>query len=157
MNAIFKLLILDVDGVLTDGGMYYADSGDEFKKFNAKDGLAIQRVIKRFGLAIGIISNGHLTNLIQRRAQLLGITRVYVGTGNKLEILKSWCNELQIELSEVAYIGDDVNDLECMLQVGYSACPADAVQKIKDVAHIQLTKNGGDACVREFLDTYFDI
>ena len=75
----------------------------------------------------------------------------------ELEILKTWCNELQIELTEVAYIGDDVNDLECMMQVGYSACPADAVQKIKDIAHIQLTKKGGDACVREFLDSYFDI
>lgn len=153
----FKLLILDVDGVLTDGGMYYTESGDEFKKFNTKDGLAIQRVIKNYGLVCGIISNGHLTQLIQKRADLLGIQYCYVGPAKKIEVLNDWCAQLQLDLHQVAYIGDDVNDLECMLKVAYSACPNDAVDKIKAIAHLQLKRNGGDACVREFLDSYFDI
>ncbi|MCX6190026.1 MAG: hypothetical protein NTW54_10590 [Bacteroidetes bacterium] len=74
-----KLLLLDVDGVLTDGGMYYTESGDEFKRFNTKDGLAIQRLIAKYNIEVGIISSGHNINLIQRRANLLGISRVYVG------------------------------------------------------------------------------
>lgn len=153
----FKLLILDVDGVLTDGGMYYLEDGSEFKKFNTKDGLAIRRIIKEYRLPVGIISNGSKDKLIESRAQTLYIERVYVGHGDKLSILEDWCKELQIDLSEVAYIGDDVNDLACMSKVGYAACPADAVDKIKEVAHIILKRNGGQACVREFIEMYFDI
>jgi 3-deoxy-D-manno-octulosonate 8-phosphate phosphatase (KDO 8-P phosphatase) len=153
----FKLLILDVDGVLTDGGMYYLEDGSEFKKFNTKDGLAIRRIIKEYRLPVGIISNGSKDKLIESRAQTLYIERVYVGHDDKLSILEEWCKELQIDLSEVAYIGDDVNDLACMSKVGYAVCPADAVDKIKEVAHIILKRNGGQACVREFIEMYFDI
>lgn len=153
----FKLLILDVDGVLTDGGMYYLEDGSEFKKFNTKDGLAIRRIIKEYRLPVGIISNGSKDKLIESRAQTLYIERVYVGHDDKLRILEEWCKELQIDLSEVAYIGDDVNDLACMSKVGYAVCPADAVDKIKEVAHIILKRNGGQACVREFIEMYFDI
>jgi YrbI family 3-deoxy-D-manno-octulosonate 8-phosphate phosphatase len=153
----FKLLILDVDGVLTDGGMYYLEDGSEFKKFNTKDGLAIRRIIKEYALPVGIISNGSKVQLIQSRAETLYIDRVYVGHSDKLSILQQWCQELNITLEEVAYIGDDVNDLQCMSKVGCAACPADAVQKIKDVSHVLLKRNGGDACVREFIEMYFDI
>jgi YrbI family 3-deoxy-D-manno-octulosonate 8-phosphate phosphatase len=153
----FKLLILDVDGVLTDGGMYYLEDGSEFKKFNTKDGLAIRRIIKEYRLPVGIISNGSKDKLIESRAQTLYIERVYVGHDDKLSILEEWCKELQIDLSEVAYIGDDVNDLACMSKVGYAVCPADAVDKIKEVAHIILKRNGGQACVREFIEMYFNI
>jgi YrbI family 3-deoxy-D-manno-octulosonate 8-phosphate phosphatase len=153
----FKLLILDVDGVLTDGGMYYLEDGSEFKKFNTKDGLAIRRIIKEYKLPVGIISNGSKDKLIESRAQTLYIERVYVGHDDKLSVLEEWCKELQIDLSEVAYIGDDVNDLACMSKVGYAVCPADAVDKIKEVAHIILRRNGGQACVREFIEMYFDI
>lgn len=155
--APFKLLILDVDGVLTDGGMYYLEDGSEFKKFNTKDGLAIRRVIKQYEINVGIISNGSKETLIKSRAETLFINRVYVGHEDKLSVLQSWCSELNISLEEVAYIGDDVNDLQCMSKVGFAACPADAVEKIKAVAHIQLKKNGGEACVREFIEMYFDI
>lgn len=153
----FKLLILDVDGVLTDGGMYYLEDGSEFKKFNTKDGLAIRKIIKEYNLPVGIISNGSKDKLIQSRAKTLYIEKVYVGHENKLQILESWCKEMQISLHEVAYIGDDVNDLECMSKVGFAACPADAVDKIKAVAHVILKNNGGQACVREFIEMYFDI
>ncbi len=153
----FKLLILDVDGVLTDGGMYYLEDGSEFKKFNTKDGLAIRQVIKEYKLAVGIISNGSKDKLIQSRAQTLYIDRVYVGHENKMLILEEWCKELQISLNEVAYMGDDVNDLICMSKVGFAICPADAVDKIKAVSHVILKNNGGQACVREFIEMYFDI
>ncbi len=152
-----KLLILDVDGVLTDGGMYYTESGDEFKRFNTKDGLAIQRIVANHGIIVGIISSGHNINLIQRRADLLGISQLYVGRDNKLTILKKWCKSLKIKLTDVAYIGDDLNDLECMQKVGLAACPADAVSKIKQASHIVLNKNGGDACVREFIEMHWDL
>lgn len=93
----FKLLILDVDGVLTDGGMYYLEDGSEFKKFNTKDGLAIRRIIKEYRLPVGIISNGSKDKLIESRAQTLYIERVYVGHDDKLSILEEWCKELQID------------------------------------------------------------
>lgn len=150
-----KFLVLDVDGVLTDGGMYYSESGDEFKKFNAKDGLAIRRLTKS-GIPVGIISHGILTKLINKRAELLGIKYVYVGMGvKKLDILTNWCKELKIDLHDVAYIGDDINDIEVLQAVGVSACPFDAVLKVKDIAHHILQNNGGNACVREFIDEYF--
>ncbi len=152
-----KLLILDVDGVLTDGGMYYTESGDEFKRFNTKDGLAIQRVVSKYKIIVGIISSGHNINLIQRRADLLGISKVYVGKKNKLTVLRQWCKELNITVNDIAYIGDDLNDLKCMQAVGIAACPADAVDKIKNISHIILNRNGGDACVREFIDMHWDI
>src|ERR1035438_6889908 len=98
-----KFLVLDVDGVLTDGGMYYTESGDEFKKFNAKDGLAIRRLTKN-GIPVGIISHGHLSMLITKRAELLGIKYVCVGMEmKKLDILTKWCEELKIDLHDVAY------------------------------------------------------
>jgi YrbI family 3-deoxy-D-manno-octulosonate 8-phosphate phosphatase len=150
-----KFLVLDVDGVLTDGGMYYTESGDEFKKFNAKDGLAIRRLTKA-GIPVGIISHGHLSKLINKRAELLGIKHVYVGMGvKKMDILINWCNELKIDLNDVAYIGDDINDLEVLQAVGVSACPDDAVFKVKNNVHHVLQNNGGQACVREFIDEYF--
>jgi 3-deoxy-D-manno-octulosonate 8-phosphate phosphatase (KDO 8-P phosphatase) len=154
-NAI-KLVILDVDGVLTDGGMYYTENGDQFKKFNTKDGLAIKRLAQN-GIMFGIISNGSNTNLINLRAAHLGINHVYCGIDNKLTILKAWLQKLKIQPSEVAYIGDDVNDIECMQYVGFTACPNDAHFKIKAIANTILQLNGGQGCVREFLDFHFEV
>jgi 3-deoxy-D-manno-octulosonate 8-phosphate phosphatase (KDO 8-P phosphatase) len=96
-------------------------------------------------------------NLIQRRASLLKINHVYVGKDNKLEVLKEWCEKSNINLAEVAYIGDDLNDMECMQSVGISACPADAAEKIKKISSLILKRNGGDACVREFIEMYWEI
>lgn len=149
----FKFLALDIDGVLTDAGMYYTEGGDEFKKFNAKDGLAI-KTLSASGKYVGFISSGKNSKIINNRAELLGVQKVYVGTWNKLEVLENWCKELQIGLENVAYIGDDVNDLKVMERIGLSACPADAVPLVKEVAHIILSKKGGEGCVREFVDKY---
>ena len=150
----FKLLILDVDGVMTSGGVYFTESGDEFKKFNTKDGLAINRLTKS-GFQVGIISQGRTVNLVQRRADILGIQRVYVGQEKKTIILNQWCSDLKISMDEVAYIGDDVNDMECMKQVGLSACPADAANQIIAIAKLKLKAKGGKGCVREFIEIHF--
>ncbi|MCF8298908.1 MAG: HAD-IIIA family hydrolase, partial [Saprospiraceae bacterium] len=148
-----KLLILDVDGVMTDGGMYYTEGGDEFKKFDTKDGMAIKKLTAS-GFPIGIISSGFNANLVERRAKLLGIQNVYVGGESKMGILKKWCKELAIQLENVAFIGDDINDEEVMKAVGFSACPANAVDKIKNIASVILKREGGNACIREFVDEW---
>lgn len=148
-----KLVILDVDGTMTDGGMYFTENGDQMKKYNTKDGMAIKREVRN-GIKFGIISHGHKLNMIQDRAILLGIDHVYVGQENKIVILTQWCEELGITLNEVAFIGDDINDIEIMERVGLSACPADAVKSVKTIANIILSKNGGAGCVREFLDEW---
>lgn len=148
-----KLVVLDVDGTMTDGGMYYTESGDQIKKFNAKDGLAIKRRAAE-GLKFGIISHAFRSEAIAQRAKLLSIEKVYVGQEKKSEILNAWCTELGISLSQVAYIGDDINDIDVMEKVGFAACPADSVKEIKKIAHVVLSHKGGDACIREFLDEW---
>lgn len=148
-----KLVVLDVDGTMTDGGMYYTESGDQIKKFNSKDGLAIKRRSAE-GLMFGIISHAFRSEAIAQRAKLLSIQKVHVGQEKKSDILNAWCTELGISLSQVAYVGDDVNDLEVMEKVGFCACPADSIKEIKKIAHVVLTRKGGDACIREFLDEW---
>jgi 3-deoxy-D-manno-octulosonate 8-phosphate phosphatase (KDO 8-P phosphatase) len=148
-----KLLVLDVDGVMTDAGMYYTENGDQIKKYNARDGIAIQHLVKK-GFQLAIISSGYKAEMVKARAELLGIQYCYVGRESKLEILQSHCNELGIELENVAIIGDDINDLDVFRKVGFSACPSDAVLVIKSHADVILTKKGGEGCVREFVDGY---
>lgn len=148
-----KLLVLDVDGVLTDAGMYYTEKGDEFKKFNARDGLMIRRITAK-GFQVGILSNGFNENLVKARATLLGIQNVRVGQFKKMDVLTEWCTQMNIPFQEVAFIGDDINDEELMTKVGLAVCPIDALERIKQVSHLILNKKGGDGCVREFLDEY---
>ena len=146
-----RLLVLDVDGVMTDGGMYYTESGDQFKKFNTKDGMGIKLAMD-LGIHVAFLSSGTQSNIITARAQTLGVQLVHVGSEEKFGILSEWCTELGIGIDEVAYIGDDVNDLECITKVGLSACPADAVWAIRKAANVVLAANGGHGCVREFID-----
>ena len=152
-NANIKLLVLDVDGVMTDGGMYFTESGDQFKKFNTKDGMGIMK-LQQSGTEVCIISSGFKGESIKERAKMLGITRCYVGRDPKLLILTNWMTELGISYENVAIIGDDINDLPIIENVALSACPADAVQLVKNAVHIQLNLEGGKGCVREFIDTY---
>ncbi|NUM50506.1 MAG: HAD-IIIA family hydrolase [Flavobacteriales bacterium] len=148
-----KFLVIDVDGVLTDGGMYYTEGGDEFKKFHTRDGMGIKNLTEK-GFPVALLSSGFNKKIIQRRADLLKIKYVYVGTEAKLNILSKWCKQLKIKMGEVAYIGDDINDLEVIKKVGLSACPADAVDSIKRHADVITDKKGGNACVREFIDNW---
>ena len=148
-----KLLILDVDGVMTDGGMYFTENGDQIKKYNTKDGMAILHLTKN-EFQVAIISSGFNSEMVKTRADLLGIQRCYVGRDPKIEVLNKYCEELNITLENVAIIGDDVNDMEIIKKVGFSASPSDAVNTVKSQVDVVLNKKGGDGCVREFIDAY---
>jgi len=148
-----KFLVLDIDGVMTDAGIIYTDSGDEIKKFHARDGLAIISLINA-GFHVGFLSSGFKENIIKHRAKVLGVQKCYIGTWKKLEVLEKWCKELNISLQNVAYIGDDLNDIPVIPKVGVSACPADAAEPVKELVNIVLSLGGGKGCVREFADKY---
>ena len=150
-----RLLVMDVDGVLTDGGMYYSEAGDEYKRFNSKDGIALKK-IRAKGIRTGIISNGTNKNLITKRASLLDIDLVEVSHSPKLDILEAWCTQLGLEMENIAYIGDDVNDEPVLRKVGLSVCPADAVEHVKLCCGIVLRRKGGEGCVRELIDEYLN-
>lgn len=145
-----KFIFLDVDGVLTEGGMHYTEKGDEFKRFDTKDGMAI-KVAMESGLRFGIISSGVNQSIIAHRAAMFGIEHVYVGTAPKLEIANKWLAELGLDWKETAHIGDDINDLKIFERVALSACPADAAIPVKKAASLVLTAKGGYGCVRTFL------
>jgi 3-deoxy-D-manno-octulosonate 8-phosphate phosphatase (KDO 8-P phosphatase) len=145
-----KFIFLDVDGVLTEGGMHYTESGDEFKRFDTKDGMAI-KVGMQHGLQFGIISSGVNKAIIQHRADMFGIEHVYVGTEPKLTIAKQWLDQMGIDWAATGYIGDDINDLKMFEQVAIAGCPSDATLPIKQAADFVLTEKGGHGCVRQFL------
>lgn len=144
-----KLVISDVDGVLTDGGMYYSENGDELKKFNTRDGMAFQLMRER-GIKTAIITSEN-TKMVERRAAKLRIDYLMQGkrNGGKLEVAKEICEKIGIKLSEVAFIGDDVNDIELLEQVGFAFCPADAVESVRKLGRIIiLPTKGGDGAIR---------
>lgn len=153
LKSKIRLLVLDVDGVLTDGGVYFTESGDEFKKFNVKDGLGIKRLHEE-GITVGLLSAGRTQKLIKRRADIMKAELVYVGEEPKINILNQWLKDRDITLEETAYIGDDMNDLNCIIRCGFTACPADAADKIRKSVHVVLKKKGGEGCVREFIENY---
>ena len=152
LSAI-KLLVLDVDGVMTDAGLYFTENGDYIKKFNARDGMAIARMTAK-GFQIAIISSGFNGEAVQRRAEMLGIQHCSVNKIEKLTRLEQVCASLKIGLENVAMIGDDINDLEIMEKCGFSACPADAVPTVKETVDLILSSTGGNGCIREFIDEY---
>lgn len=148
-----KMLVLDVDGTMTDAGIYIMEDGRQFKKFNARDGLGIKEAIKA-GVQVGIISHSMVSEMVTSRANALGMKYYYVGQRPKREVLEEWVSELGIDYGAIAFIGDDINDLEIMQMVGFSACPADAVPRIRQIASVVLHQKGGDGAVREFIDRF---
>ncbi|MES2559172.1 MAG: HAD family hydrolase [Bacteroidota bacterium] len=151
-----KLFATDVDGVLTDAGMYYSENGDELKKFNTLDGKGIE-LLRNKGIKTAILTSEN-TAIVNRRAQKLKIDFLYQDQHNKLETLKKICLELGISLDEVAYIGDDINDREVLGCVGYGACPANAVDVIKMLPNvIRIDIKGGEGAVRAFIEHLFYI
>ena len=148
-----KLVLTDVDGVLTDAGMYYTESGDEIKKFNTHDGMGLQ-IIRDKGIKTGIITSEN-TKMVERRFNKLKLDYLYQGKreGGKLASVMEICEKEGITLSEVAYIGDDVNCFDLLSAVGLAACPANALDTIKNIpGMIQMKKKGGEGCVREFVE-----
>lgn len=153
MQFKIKLFLSDVDGVLTDAGMYYTESGDEFKKFNTHDGMGFN-LLQQAGIKTGIITTEQ-TQIVTNRAKKLKIDYVYqgVGFGGKLKAALEICKLENITLQEVAYIGDDINCMQLLEAVGLAACPLNAVKKVKEIKNIlQLSKAGGEGAVREFAD-----
>ena len=148
-----ELLILDVDGTLTDGGIYIDENGKETKKFNAKDGIGIMELQKN-GVEIGIISNSEKGGGILSRSKYLGIKHLYIGDDPKHKILNEWVFKKNINLEHTAFIGDDINDLGIINLVKFSACPNDAVEEVKKKVSLILNTSGGDGCVRELSDLY---
>jgi len=148
--AAIKLLVLDVDGIMTDGGLYYTESGEILKKFNVKDGLGIKRLINH-GVAVAIIS-ANSSEATLHRAKRLNVEHVFINVKDKLKVLKGLCDRLQIPLSQVASMGDDLSDLPVMQAVGYPMTVADAMPT--NIAHARLVtiKGGGQGAVREVSD-----
>jgi len=145
-----KLLSLDVDGVLTDGGLYYTDDGRIQRKYNVKDGVGIKRVLDA-GVPIVIISAG-ASGSIPERAATLGVEHVFTGVDDKLAVLESLCEKLGVEMSEAAHIGDDLNDVGLLEAVGCPIAVADAQPEAWAAALIITERNGGEGAVREICD-----
>jgi len=145
-----KLVLTDIDGVWTDGGMYYDQTGNEWKKFNTSDSAGVIFCHQR-NIPVGIIT-GEDTQIVKRRSEKLKIDYLYQGVSNKLEIASALCEKLNISFAEVAYIGDDIVDVELLKAVGFSGAPANAPHYIKDLVNFITTKKGGEGAFREFVE-----
>ena len=152
---MIKLLVMDVDGTLTNGKIYMGNEGELFKVFDIKDGCGIHDILIPAGITPVIIT-GRSSRILGNRCKELGIEYLYQGVRNKIEKLLT----ITTDLSTVAYIGDDINDLSAMNPIkeagGKIGCPADAVEKVKDIADFISSKNGGDGAVREFIEWLVD-
>lgn len=147
---MIKMLIMDVDGTLTDGKIYIGSNGELMKAFNVKDGLGINK-LHDCGI-VPVIITGRQSDILAKRAQELNIVDVYQGVNDKVVKLKEVAKKYNCDLNEVAYIGDDENDLECMSNCGFKGCPSDAVETVVEVCDFVSDKSGGDGAVREFIE-----
>ena len=154
MKAI-KLILTDIDGVWTDGGMYYDQTCNEWKKFHTYDSAGVLFAHQN-NIPVGIIT-GETTEIVRRRAEKLKVDYLYQGVKNKIEIAKRICEELGITLDEVAYIGDDLGDIELLKAAGIAGVPASAPTYIRKLSNIKLYKNGGEGVFREFVEKIFNI
>lgn len=151
---MIKYLILDIDGTLTDGGVYYDNTGNELKKFNTKDGTGI--ILTRIAGIQPIVLTGRECQATLRRMTELGVTAIHQNVKNKSEWLKAWMVENEIQKDEIAYLGDDVNDIPPMKLCGFVACPADAVEEVKSIAGYVSTIPGGHGVVRDVIRFLLD-
>jgi 3-deoxy-D-manno-octulosonate 8-phosphate phosphatase (KDO 8-P phosphatase) len=149
-----RLFATDVDGVLTDAGMYYAESGDEWKKFNTRDGMGI-KLLQKAGIITAIVTQER-TKLVARRAEKLTIPELHQGVMDKLSLVREMAARYGLALSQVAYIGDDINDLETLKAVGFSATPADGMPYVAAVVDYICRKKGGEGAVREIVEMILD-
>lgn len=145
-----KLLVTDVDGTLTDAGMYYSPEGDRLKKFNTRDGKGLARA-RQAGIEVAIMT-GEDSPIVARRAEKLKIDRCYLGVADKPRALGALIDELGLDWSQVAFIGDDLNDLEVIERVGFGACPRDAAAPVRAAARYRSPVDGGAGCVRDFVE-----
>jgi 3-deoxy-D-manno-octulosonate 8-phosphate phosphatase (KDO 8-P phosphatase) len=145
-----RLLCVDVDGVLTDAGMYYGPDGEVLKKFNTRDGMGLARV-REAGIAVALIS-GEDSAIVHARAAKLNIDDVFCGASNKRAAVDELCTRRGLELEDVAFIGDDLNDLSALECVGLACAVADAADPVLAAAHYVTTRRGGDGAVRELCE-----
>ncbi|MEA5137825.1 KdsC family phosphatase [Arcicella rigui] len=146
-----KLLITDCDGVLTDAGVYYGENGEVLKKFNIRDGMGVERLRKLVNVETAIIT-GEVSPSVAKRAEKLKITELHLGIKDKLAVLVQIMVNRNLTKNNIAYIGDDVNDIEIMQNVGLTACPSDAISFTKEVADYICENKGGEGCFREFAE-----
>lgn len=151
MRKDIRALVMDVDGTLTDGGIYIGEKGEVMKKFHVKDGYGIKHLLPANSI-IPIVITGRTSIIVENRCKELGIELVVQGCENKVVILKKIIEELQIDFEQVAYIGDDLNDFDAMQLVGIRGCPKNAVKEIKDNCDFVGLSLGGEGAVREFID-----
>ena len=148
---MIKYLVMDVDGTLTDGKVYISSEGELCKAFNIKDGCGIHDLLIPAGIT-PVILTGRKSDIVLIRCKEIGITEIYQGVCNKIEKLQ----EVTTDLSTVAYIGDDINDLSCIIQIkeagGVVGCPADSVKKVMELADFIAEHDGGDGAVRDFIE-----
>jgi len=142
-----KMLLTDVDGCLTDGGMYYSEHGDELKKFNTRDGMGFS-ILKKKGILTGIVTSEKV-KLNCYRAEKLKLDIIEMDCKNKASTIKNVAKEFGVDLSDIAYVGDDINDLEALKIVGFACCPSDAISTVKDVVDYVAKKKGGEGVIRE--------
>ena len=147
---MIKLVLLDVDGTLTDGGIYRGNNGEELKRFNVKDGYAIVNA-QKLGIEFGIIT-GRRSELVEIRSNELKIKYLYQGIFEKTVILKEIMQKTGLKKEEIAYMGDDLNDILIMKQSGLTGAPKDATDEVIRIADFVSEKNGGSGAVREFVE-----
>lgn len=149
-NKLPKLILTDIDGVWTDGGMYYDGTDVELKKFHTYDSAGVL-FAHLLGIPVGILT-GENTEIVRRRAEKLKIDYLYLGVKNKIATALQLCEELRIGIRDVAYIGDDINDMALLRQVGWAGVPSSAPDYIKSLASVKLSKKGGEGVFREFVE-----
>tara|TARA_Y100000741_G_scaffold219982_1_gene167649 strand:+ start:218 stop:715 length:498 start_codon:yes stop_codon:yes gene_type:complete len=147
---LIKLVITDVDGVLTDGGMYYSEKGELLKKFNTRDGMGVELLHKASIKTIFL--TGENSKIVKIRAKKVKADDCHINIKQKEKILSKICKKFNVKSSDIAYIGDDINDLKIMNLVGLTACPSDAQEKIKSISNLKCKKAGGNGVFREFVE-----
>ena len=145
-----KCLLVDCDGVLTNGAMYYTENGDEIKKFSTKDGMGF-KLLKEKGFLTGIIT-GEDVQLVKRRFEKMNLDILFMGVSDKLSVLNQICEDYKLAYDEIAYIGDDINDIDVIKNVGFGCCVNDSVKSVKNNADYITHSKGGDGAVREVID-----
>ena len=151
-----KLLITDCDGVLTDGGVYYGESGEHLKKFNIRDGMGVERLRKLAGIETAIVTGEKSLSVIAR-AEKLKIGELHLSAKDKPQVLREIMGRLELTGEQIAYIGDDYNDMEIMQLVGFTAAPSDALLGIKNRVDYICQAKGGKGCFREFAELIIDV
>lgn len=151
MKRLPKLILTDIDGVWTDGGMYYDQEGMELKKFHTYDSAGVL-FAHHLGIPVGILT-GENTNIVKRRAEKLKVDYLYLGCKDKVAATHEICTQLGIQPEDVAYVGDDLNDMKLLRLVGWAGVPASAPTYVQALANVRLTKRGGEGAFREFVET----